>query len=225
MAEEKVQLPKITAGLIGPQAKFLSYGLSLVSHGDPVVYMQQDQPEVEIILGTEPGTRIMVKLVSHERKKECTEYCLIRCMGDKFLFLIRPPLPGFYKFQIYALLKDEAGPQMLNVYNYLIHCPGSFEDKPFPKQYPLWKNGCYLEEPINLPKGIKDPMVRYKVFIPNANDVQVKVGEEWNPLQQTDPGMFEGLVDFSTSYAPGSKAKLNVKFVGNNYNTLLEYSL
>lgn len=225
MANGDVQLPKITKGYLGPQAKFEAYGLRLLSHSEPIIYMQEDQPEVEIILGTQSGTGITVKLLSHELKKECNEYCLIRCMGSNFLFLIRPPQAGFYKLQIYARPKDEAGPQMLGVYNYLIHCPGNFGDRQFPKQYSMWKDGCYLEEPLSLPKGIKDPMVRFKVIVPKAKDVQIKVGEEWNPLQQTEPETFEGLVDFSTDYAPGSKAKLNVKFSGNNYNTLLEYSI
>ncbi|BFZ02229.1 hypothetical protein BsWGS_05268 [Bradybaena similaris] len=225
MSEGAVQLPKMSDGFLGPQTKFQAYGLSLVSHSQPIIYMQEDQPEVEIILGTQFGTRITVKLVSYERKKECTEYCLVRCMGSNFLFLIRPPMPGFYKFQIYALPKDEAGPQMLGVYNYLIHFPGNFEDKPFPKQYAMWKDGCYLDEPLSLPRGIKDPMVRFKVVVPKAKDVQVKVGDEWNPLQETEPETFEGFVDFNTGYATGAKAKLNAKFVGDNYNTLLEYSL
>lgn len=225
MASGSVQLPKLTAGYLGPQAKFDAYGLSLVSHSQPVIYMQEDQNTVEIILGTQPGTRITVKLISFERKKECNEYCLIRAMGPNFLFLIRPPLEGFYKFQIYALPKDEAGPQMLGVYNYFIHCPGNFGDNPFPKQYPPWKDGCYLEEPIDLPRGITDPAVKFRVFIPKAKDVQVKVGDAWNPLQLLEPGLFDGNVDFSTGYGPGTTAKLNVKFTGNNYSTLLEYPL
>lgn len=225
MAAGSVQIPKMTEGFLGPQAKFEPYGLSLVSHSEPVILMQDDQSEVEIILGTQPGTRVTVKLISYERKKECTEYCLIRAMGSNFLFLIRPPLSGFYKFQIYALPKGEAGPQMIGVYNYLIYCPGNFGDNKFPKQYPPWKDGCYLEEPIDLPRGITDPNVKFKVFIPKAKDVQVKVGEVWNPLQQIEPGLFEGFVDFSINYPPGSTAKLNVKFGGGNYSTLLEYPL
>ncbi|CAG5121010.1 unnamed protein product [Candidula unifasciata] len=225
MAEGNVQIPKLTEGYLGAQAKFEAYGLTLVSHSDPVIYMQEDQREVEIILGIQAGTRVTVKLISYERKKECNEYCLIRALGLNYLFLIRPPLAGFYKFQIYALPRDEAGPQLLGVYNYLIYCPGNFGDNPFPKQYPLWKDGCYLEEPIDLPRGIRDPSVKFKVFIPKARDVQVKVGEVWNPLQQTEPGWFEGFVDFSTDYSPGSAAKVNVKFAGNNYSTLLEYPL
>ncbi|CAL1532405.1 unnamed protein product [Lymnaea stagnalis] len=225
MAAGNVQIPKLTDGYLGPQAKFEAYGLTLVSHGDPVIFMQDDQKEVEIILGIQPGTRVTIKLLSHERKQECNDYCLIRQLGPNYLFLIRPPLPGFYKFQIYALPSDEAGPQMLGVYNYLIYSPGSFGDNPFPKQYPPWKDGCYLYEPISLPRGIRDPMVKFKVLIPKARDVQVKVAEEWNPLQQSEPGIFEGLVDFSLGYPSGAKAKLNVKFAGNNYNTLLEYSL
>jgi len=225
MGGNAVQLPKITEGFLGPQAKFVKYGISTVSHSEPVIYMQDDQSQVEIIIGVKPGTRITVKMISYERKKECTEYVLIRALGPNYCFLIRPPLPGFYKFQIYALPPDEAGPQLLGVYNYLIHCPSCFGDNPFPKQYPPWKAGCYLYEPISLPKGLTDTQVKFKLLIPGARDVMVKVDQGWNQLESTGPGEFEGLVDFSLRYSPGSKAKVNVNFQGQQYQTLLEYSL
>ena len=65
---------------------------------------QEDQNEVEIIIGIQPKTRITIKMISYERKKECTEYVLIRALGPNYCFLIRPPLPGFYKFQVGAVL-------------------------------------------------------------------------------------------------------------------------
>ena len=101
-----VVLPRLafTEGYLGPQAKFHEYGLSLVSHSDPMIYLEQDQPEVEIILGVPAGTRITIKMASLDYQKECNEYCLIRALGPNYLFLLRPPMPGFYKFQVKVLV-------------------------------------------------------------------------------------------------------------------------
>ncbi|GFR59350.1 kyphoscoliosis peptidase [Elysia marginata] len=97
-----VVLPRLafTEGYLGPQAKFQEYGLSLVSHNDPMIYLEPDQPEVEIIMGVPQGTRITIKMASLDYQKECNEYCLIRALGPNYLFLLRPPMPGFYKFQV-----------------------------------------------------------------------------------------------------------------------------
>lgn len=54
---------------------------------------------------------------------------------------------------------------------------------------------------------------------------QVKIDEDWNQLEQVEPGIFDGLVDFSKSYPPNTKVKVNVKSGGNKYNTLLEYTI
>lgn len=41
-----VQLPKLTEGYLGPQAKFEEYGMTTLSHPEPVIYMTDDQEEV-----------------------------------------------------------------------------------------------------------------------------------------------------------------------------------
>lgn len=84
---------------------------------------------MEIIIGTTTETRVTSKLLSHERKQDVSDFALVRCLGPSYCFLIRPPAPGFYKFQIYALPSGEAGPNMIGVYNYLIHCPNTAQVK------------------------------------------------------------------------------------------------
>lgn len=225
---ERVPLPKLTDGYLGKQSKFDEYKLTNLSHSEPVIYMAEDQSEVEIIIGTaeDKPTRITTKLLSYERKKECNDFALVRCLGPSYCFLIRPPTPGFYKFQIYALPNDEAGPNFIGVFNYIIHCPHVPDDvMALPKQYPMWKDGCYLTEPLGIPKGFRGGSMQFKLNIPKARDVQIKVDEDWNPLPMVEPGIFEGPVDFSKNYPVGTKAKVNVKFQGNKYNTLLEYTI
>ncbi len=219
-----IELPYLTEGYLGKQMKFDSYGLLTLTHEDPFIKMDTDR--VEIVIGTTEKTRMTTKMISMGTKKECNEYSLVRLDGANFRFLLRPPVEGFYKFQIYALPSGEAGPQMQGVINYVLFCPGLAADvQPFPKQYPLWKDGCFLYEPLSLPRGITDTGVQFKVYIPKAKDVQMKVGNDWNPLAMTEPGMYEGCVDFSKGYPRDTLAKLNVKQAGNNYNTLLEYKI
>ena len=220
----QIELPYLTEGYLGKQAKFDAYGLTTVSHPDPVVMMDTDR--VEIIVGAPPKTRMTSKFISMERKKEMNEYHLVMKAGLNFCYLVRPPTAGFYKLQLYALPPDEAGPQMQGVVNYLIHCPGLAAGvQPFPKVYPLWKEGCYLYEPISLPKGIRDVGVKFRYFIPKARDVQVKVDNDWNKLEAVEPDVYEGFVDFSQGYPSGTKVKLNVKSGGNKFDTLMEYTI
>ena len=123
-----VTLPRLafTEGYLGPQAKFDAYGLSLVSHNDPMIYLADDQPEVEIIMGVPAGCRITIKMASLDYQKECNEYCLIRALGTNYLFLLRPPMPGFYKFQVIVQLfflfcqyvsKENCSPNVQYIYN------------------------------------------------------------------------------------------------------------
>ena len=53
----------------------------------------------------------------------------------------------------------------------------------------------------------------------------MKVGEDWNELTMVEPDIFEGDVDLTHNYPVGTKAKVNVKFQGNKFNTLLEYTI
>ena len=42
-----------------------------------------------------------------------------------------------------------------------------------PKQYPMWKEGCYLTEPLGIPMGFRGGPVKFKLNIPGARNVQV----------------------------------------------------
>ena len=224
----QVELPRLTEGYLGPQAKFFPYGLTLKSHAEPVIH--SDTNQVEIIIGTMEKTRFTVKLLSVEPKFECNQHVLTQVQGMDYHFTIAVPKPGFYKFQIYALPNSEAGPNMINVYNYLLNVQqvDRYVEN-FPKQYPLWKQeACFLYEPLMLLKNIREPSVKFRYFVPKAVDVQVKVGDDWNPLEEAEPKscIYEGFIDFSKGYPAGSKVKLNVKFGrSHKYDTLLEYTI
>lgn len=216
---------KVTEGYLGPQAKFFPYGLTTLSHAEPVI--NSDSNQVEIVIGTSEKTRFTTKLLQQDPKKECNEHVFTQNQGQEYHFTIAVPRTGYYKFQIYALPNSEAGPNMINVYNYILNIKQlDHYVEAFPKQYPIWKQeGCFLFEPLMLLKGIKEP-VKFKYYIPKAVDVQIKAHEDWNPLEQVEPNIYEGVVDFSKGYPSGAKVKLNVKFGrSHKYDILLEYTI
>ncbi|XP_033757401.1 uncharacterized protein LOC117339799 [Pecten maximus] len=221
-----VELPRLTEGYLGPQAKFFPYGLTTMSHPEPVIH--SDSNRIEIIIGTCEKTRFMTKLLGVNPKGECNQFVFTQNQGGEFHFIIAVPRTGFFKFQIYALPNNEAGPNMINVYNYLLNVQqiDNYVES-FPKQYPLWKQeGCFLYEPMMIMKGQRDP-VKFRIFVPRAVNVQIKVGEDWNELDKVDErGIYEGIVDFSNGYPQGTKVRLNVKSGrSHKYDILLEYTI
>lgn len=220
-----VDLPRLTEGYLGPQAKFEPYGLKTVSHQDPVIYL--DTNKVSIVIGTRDKCRFTTKFKRMDPITECNSCVFTQNMGSEFHFSIAVTQTGFYKFEIYALPSGEAGPHFIDVYNYLLVVQNvDTYVEAFPKQYPLWKQeGCFVFEPMMLQKGI-NTMVKFRYFIPKAVDVQIKAGEDWNKLEPVEPNIYEGFIDFSQGYPEGTKVKLNVKFGrSNKYDILLEYTL
>lgn len=219
------QLPYLTEGYLGKQAKFDPYGLQTVSHPDPVIPLNTNK--VRVVIGMSEKTRFTTKFKRMEPIQEMPNCVFTQNMGQEMHYMIAVTQPGFYKFEIYALPQSEAGPHFINVINYLIHVRSvDTYVESFPKQYPVWKQeGCYVYEPMMLQKGVNYD-VHFKYYIPRAIDVQIKAGEEWFKLDKTAPDTYEGVVDFSTGYAPGTKVKLNVKFGrSNKYDILMEYTI
>ncbi|XP_045189480.1 uncharacterized protein LOC123546902 [Mercenaria mercenaria] len=219
-------IPYLTEGYLGEQAKFAEYGLKNVSHPEPVIRL--DTNKVEIVIGMSEKTRFTTKFKRMEPIQEMNNCVFAQNMGTSMHFNIAVSQPGFYKFEIYALPSSQAGPNFINVYNYLVHV--KFVDEyvePFPKQYPLWKQeGCFVFEPRMIQKGCQSG-VKFRYHVPRAVDVQVKAGDDWYKLDKVEPDIYEGYIDFGkTNYPPGSKVKLNVKFgKSNKYDILLEYTV
>ncbi|XP_052770692.1 uncharacterized protein LOC128210391 [Mya arenaria] len=227
MAEEELSdIPYLTEGYLGQQAKFESYGLTCVSHPDPVIRL--DTNKVEIVIGMAEKTRFTTKFKRMEPIKEMNECVFTQNMESEVHYNIAVSQPGFYKFEIYALPSGEAGPKFINVFNYLIHVRAvNAYVEPYPKQYPLWKQeGCFVYEPMMIQKGCNYG-VAFRYYVPRAVDVQVKAGEDWHKLEKAEQNIYEGYIDFAKhNYPPGTKVKLNVKFGrSNKYDILLEYTL
>lgn len=219
-------IPYLTEGYLGEQAKFQPYGLTRITHENPVIRL--DTNKVEIIIGMSVPTKIVTKFKRMDPIKEMNNCVFTQIKEGAMHFNIAVAQTGFYKFEIYALPKGEAGVNLINVFNYLLHV--KFVDQyvePYPKQYPLWKQqGCYVDEPMMLQKSCGYG-VNFRYFIPNAMDVQIKAGDDWHKLEPIGSNMYEAYVDFGkTDYPPGTKVKLNVKFGRNNkYDILLEYTI
>lgn len=223
---EDNDLPYLTDGYLGPQDNFKPYGMKTLSHADPVIRLNTNK--VEIVVGICEKTRITTKFKRMDPLQEMNNCVLTQNAGKEMHFSIAVSQTGFYKFEIYALPADQAGPQYINVYNYLIQV--KFVDtyvEPYPKQYPAWKQeGCFVYEPKMLQKGV-DYGVKFRYYVPKAVDVQIKAGEDWHKLEQVEQDIYEGYIDFKANpYPPGTKVKLNVKFgKSNKYDILLEYTI
>ncbi|XP_060595757.1 uncharacterized protein LOC132749861 [Ruditapes philippinarum] len=219
-------IPYLTEGYLGEQAKFAQYGLTTVSHHEPVIRL--DTNKVDIVIGYSEKTRFTTKFKRMDPIQEMNNCVFMQNLGDSMHYSIAVSQPGFYKFEIYALPGSQAGPHFINVFNYLIHV--KFVDayvEPFPKQYPLWKQeGCFVFEPMMIQKGCNYG-VKFRYHIPKAVDVQIKAGDDWHKLEKVEADTYEGYIDFSkVNLPPGSKVKLNVKFGRNNkYDILLEYTI
>ena len=223
MAEEEI--PYLTDGYLGAQAKFEPYGLSTLTHEDPVVRLGTNK--VKLVIGMTEKTRFTTKFKRMNPIQEMNNCVLTQNMGCEMHFNIAVSQPGFYKFEIYALPTGQAGPNFINVFNYLVHVKNvDTYVEPFPKQYPMWKQeGCFVYEPMMLQKGVNYG-VAFKYYIPHAIDVQVKAGDDWFKLDKTDEHVYEGFVDFgANNYPDGTKVKLNVKSRSNKYDILLEYTI
>lgn len=224
MADDDI--PYLTEGYLGPQAKFASYGLSNVTHPEPVIRL--DTNKVKIVIGMSEPARFTSKFKRMDPIQELNNCVFTQNMGNEMHYNIAVSTTGFYKFEIYALPSGQAGPHFINVFNYLIHVKNvDTYVEPYPKQYPSWKQeGCFVFEPMMLQKGVNYG-VNFRYYIPKAVDVQIKSGEDWHKLEKVERDVYEGYVDFSKGYPPDTKVKLNVKFAGkgNKYDILLEYTI
>ncbi|KAH3855605.1 uncharacterized protein LOC127873536 [Dreissena polymorpha] len=218
-------IPYLTEGYLGAQAKFESYGLTNVTHKEPVIRLNTNK--VEIVIGMTEKTRFTTKFKRMDPIQEMNNCVFTQNMGSEIHFNIAVSQTGFYKFEIYALPNSQAGPNFINVYNYLVNIKNvDAYVEPYPKQYPLWKQeGCFVFEPMMIQKGCNYP-VSFRYYIPHAVDVQIKAGEDWHKMDKREGDIYEGYIDFEkTPYPPGTKVKLNVKFRSNKYDILLEYTL
>ena len=219
-------IPHLTEGYLGAQAKFVPYGLQTLTHPDPVLRLTTNK--VHIAIGIREKTRFTIKFKRMNPIQEMNNCVLMQNTGTEWHFDIAVSQTGFYKFELYALPSSEAGPHFINVFNYLLDVRNvDAYVEPFPKQYPAWKQeGCYVFDPKMLQKGTNYP-VTFRYYIPKAVDVQVKTGDDWHPLEQVEPDIYEGYIDFSKeSCPPGTKVKLMVKSGrSNKYDILLEYTI
>lgn len=222
-----IQPPKISDGYLGKQAKFDEFGISTISHPEPA--MELDTNEIEIHIGYSQPTRFTTKLMlCGTGGKDLGDCVMVNNLQGRMCYTITVPQVGYYKFQIYALPLTEAGPNMVGVFNYLLLVKEVNEEmRPYPKQYPPWKNGCYMWEPRGIPHGCRAPGVPFKMHIPNAVQVMVRAGNEWTELENVEEHVFQGLVDFSKpDMANGGKVHINVKTIGQSqFITYLEYTV
>lgn len=113
-------LPNLPHGYLGKQQRFDEFGLTCVSHIDPVIHL--DVNTVTIALKTSIPMRVTANLIALDGDEEFPDFVFSNCLGSQVTFIVNLPSTGYFKVQIYGLPRSDPGQQLPGVFNYLIHC-------------------------------------------------------------------------------------------------------
>ncbi|CAG5135476.1 unnamed protein product [Candidula unifasciata] len=230
-------LPTLPHGYLGKQPRFDEFGLSCVSHVDPVIHL--DVNTVTIAMKALVPLRVTANLISVDTDEEFPDFVFSNCLASQISFIVNLPVTGYYKLQIYAMPQSDPSQQLPGVFNYLIHCRAVTQAVfPFPKQYAQWKEGCFMYEPGVIPTN-RGPhasqvqlsrlptKINFRVIIPKAEAVAVVADQQWTHLERLQGDEWAKVVDVTGLYGKGVKVTLNANFGGDkaSYSTLLEYLL
>lgn len=230
--------PPLPPSYLGPQPQFKPLGLAVAGSPDPLIVVEGG--ELHLSFATAQPTRMSCQLIfcSDGGDRDYSEYSLQQSDGATITYVVKLPQPGFYKAQFFALPASDASESLPGVYNSLIDCRSTFvSSTPFPKQYGIWRDGCYLYEPLdghlqpNRPsKGGASTYqhVFFSIDVPRATSVAVVVGEDWFPLdQKPDSISWRGEVQMDGFWGRERKLSVVTSFDDppSRYGTLLEYSM
>ncbi|KAK6174351.1 hypothetical protein SNE40_017646 [Patella caerulea] len=222
------QRPEIKEGELGPQDGLKDAGMSPSSHKkDEFVILEND---VEIKFDVTAPVKCTTNLIQCRTDKDMSEFVFVQTShkDNTVSFVISVPESGYYKFQIFALPKSNESKSLPNVYNYLIHCKQALKTVyPYPKQFAIWKDGCYLYEPLMLNSSVRLRNVNFKLLVPKANAVAVVVEGEWFQLEKKGDDIWETKIDLDKWKGKDTKLTLNGNFEADEtkFSTLLEYRL
>jgi len=133
-----------------------------------------------------------------------------------------------------ALFSPETPESLPGIYNFLVDCTNTAADsvESFPVQYAQWKDGCYLDGPLDgklTQPSSKENHVSFKLKVPHAVGVVVIVGpagSEWILLKKNEEDMWEGEVDMAKVWETNARVAVSATYQGSadTYSTLLEYT-
>ena len=225
-------LPILPAAYLGPQPSFKQMGLTAESHKDP--FFDTDDGDWMVTFKQDPDIPLRMSaqllLASNDRNDDMSEYVLQQTEGNSVTFVVVIPKPGFYRFQIFALGRDEERDTLPGVYNYLVQAnSGSKKAKPYPVQYGIWKKGGHLIKPLERDfhqKSHKKVDFRLKVA-DDAHAVAIVIGDKWIQMAQKASGTWEGTAELTPHYGKEDNVTICAKFHSGkqSYSTLLEYKL
>lgn len=230
-------LPALPHNYLGKQQRFDEFGLTTLSHNDPVIHLEVNT--VTIALKTSVPVRVTANLIAVDNDEEYPDFVFSNALGNQVSFIVNLPTTGYFKLQIYAIPLADTSQQLPGVFNYLINCKAVTQAVfPFPKQYAQWKEGCFMYEPGVIPTNRGPhaqqvqltqlpPSVNFRVSIPKAEAVAIVAGQNWTHLDRLQGAEWGGVVDLNGLYGQGVKCTLNANFGGDksSYSTLLEYTL
>lgn len=230
--------PALPPNYLGPQPQFKPLGLTIAEPADPFIVLEGGELQLSFMM-TQP-TRMSCQLLfsSEDGDRDYSEYSLQQSVDNAITYVFKLPAPGYYKVQFFALPASDPSESLPGVYNCLVECRSTYVSSvPYPKQYGIWREGCYLYEPLdghlqpNRPsKGGASTYqhVFFSLDVPKATSVVVVVGEEWFPLDQK-PGTtsWNGEVQMESFWERERKLSIVASYDDppSRFGTLLEYSM
>ncbi|KAJ8317703.1 hypothetical protein KUTeg_005607 [Tegillarca granosa] len=221
---ETLKLPKLPSGFLGPQPMLVKYGVTALSHPDPVIHLETNT--VEIQFKTSQGMRFTTNMTMLDGQRDCSEYVFIQSEDLGVRIVITLPKIGFYALCVHGNPFEDNSQQIPGLYNYLINCNKMEVDAvPYPKQYGFWKEGCYMLEPMAICPALDNFQVPFQVKVPKATTVAVVVNKDWSPLILNDFGIWEGKIDIDTSQNSTKIVLVACYGEDDRFSTLLEYNI
>ncbi len=231
-------LPELPPGYLGPQPAMAGAGLVPASHPDPYVQLPAAAVPggaLEVAFSLQQPVRLTSQLLSARSGEDVSDFVLQQAPSTELVvLLVRPPAPGLYKLQLYALPYADSSESLPGAFNYLLNVHPPASPSPavvFPRQYGQWKEGCFLHAPQDgvLTRSSAGDSVTFSLVVPSANSVAVVVGEDWTQLDQKtgSGGAWEGVVPLAPHWGKEDKLAVcaNYGSVKASYSTLLEYQL
>jgi hypothetical protein len=207
--------------------------VGLRSEGCEECYIVSNEGKVVLDLTFAVPVLVSHTLIEGQGELQCDRHAFPRYNSHtSSSYVIRLPRRGVYVFSIFCARATKSATPLDTLQcacRFLIqsNCDASPANaRPFPKSHVHWIN-AKLREPIS-GDLLVNRNVRFKLEMPKAISVAVRVGQQWTYLSMTDTGSgeWEGLVAMGTVHGATAVVCVSYQSSGKKrFLPLLEYNI
>ena len=237
---EGAPFPPIPPNFLGIQPTFIESGLTVLSHADPLIVLNENsQPQLEISFGQSnvSPVKAIATLTKFDENVDVSSHILhqVPMSSDRIIFVCRFPAPAFYKLQIFALPNYQlnTASSIPCIFNYLIDARKCSFFEPlsaFPTQHSQWHSGCFLIEPLTAVITLSSVSQTINVsFVPGqqCRRALAVVGETSKTFQVSPDGVMEASIPVDMLRL-GDKLVVMANYVPDSsetYSRMLEFDI